>query len=282
MDIKINNTTTAMEDANTLISCANKLASIASTMRTLKTNFEDNWIEEGVQNQDRQRIVNSLGENIVFYETKIIPALKQLGNSINAYSTATEQIANSSIENPSLAGVTPSQWSDSQNTQTYKKGDGHTIDLTNIGYRDTSTTTYMNWGQKWMSGSNQKNFKEQATADQNVSCDSDGFYYVNDGTDNRYVVAMTQKYGDVGEYVDVYQADGGVLKCVIGDAKSYNDSNSGQYGHMYGGTVNVLEFMTNWSGKHANPGNVRTSLDQNILKVVNTGESYVFPKATWK
>ena len=51
MDIKINNTTTAMEDANTLISCANKLASIASTMRTLKTNFEDNWIEEGVQNQ---------------------------------------------------------------------------------------------------------------------------------------------------------------------------------------------------------------------------------------
>ena len=141
---------------------------------------------------------------------------------------------------------------------------------------DTSTTTYMNWHQNWNEGSNQKKLYDQAFSDNSVYCDEDGFYYVNDGNDVRYVVATTTKYGDVGDYIDVYQENGSILKCVIGDAKSYYDANSGEYGHMYGGTINVLEFMTNWNGSHNNPGIVRESLDQNVIEVVNTGESYNF------
>ena len=116
MNIKIENTSTAIEDANILISSANKLSSIVATMRNLKKSFEDNWIEEGVQNENRQRIVDDLGSNIVYYENKIIPALSKLGNAINAYAVATDQIAAASIENPSLIEMTPSQLADEKST----------------------------------------------------------------------------------------------------------------------------------------------------------------------
>jgi len=281
MDIKINNTEEAKQDASTLISSANTLQSIVSTMETLRNNFIDNWKDTKGKNADRLTIIKYLNENIHYYNNKIIPALNKLGNAINAYAIANEMLASTS-ESTSSNFADKKVYGEQYVAPTYKKGEEYTVDLTNINYKDTSTTTYMNWNQKWIKGSNQGNFKNKAFEDNNVVCDNDGFYLVNDGVDNRYVVAMTQQYGDVGEYVDVYQADGSVLKCVIGDAKSYNDSNSGQYGHMYGNTVNVLEFMTDWRGNHANPGRVRTSLDQNILKVVNTGKSYNFPKATWK
>jgi len=281
MDIKINNTEEAKQDASTLISSANTLQSIVSTMETLRNNFIDNWKDTKGKNADRLTIIKYLNENIHYYNNKIIPALNKLGNAINAYAIANEMLASTS-ESTSSNFADKKVYGEQYVAPTYKKGEEYTVDLTNINYKDTSTTTYMNWNQNWIKGSNQGNFKNKAFEDNNVVCDNDGFYLVNDGVDNRYVVAMTQQYGDVGEYVDVYQADGSVLKCVIGDAKSYNDSNSGQYGHMYGNTVNVLEFMTDWRGNHANPGRVRTSLDQNILKVVNTGKSYNFPKATWK
>ena len=282
MDIKIKDTSAAIEDANKLVSCANKLSSIVSTMSTLKRNFEENWIEEGIPNKNRQRIVDDLGSNIDYYVQKIIPALEKLGNAVNAYAIATEQIANATIENPSLSGITPSQLSDAQNVQSYQKGEEYTIDLTNINYRDTSTKTYMNWDKITSKTSKQFAFRTQAKNDGNIICDEDGFYMVNDGTTDRYVVAMTQKYGDIGEYVDVHQADGSVLKCVIGDAKSYNNDNSGEYGHMYGNSVNVVEFITNWPKNHSNPGTVRTNLSQNVLKVINTGKSYKYTNGTSK
>ena len=113
MDIKIKDTAAAIDDANILVSCANKLSSIVNTMSTLKRNFEENWIEEGIPNKNRQRIVDDLGSNIDYYVQKIIPALEKLGNAVNAYAIATEQIAAASVDNQMLAGITPSYFVDS-------------------------------------------------------------------------------------------------------------------------------------------------------------------------
>lgn len=111
MNIKINNTSTAISDAEMIISCANSFESLVSTMFTIKNNFESNWI--GEESADRTSIINSLNNSITFYEDKIIPALKGLGNGINAYAIATDRLAQASVGDTTLRGMTPSEFADS-------------------------------------------------------------------------------------------------------------------------------------------------------------------------
>jgi len=111
MDIKVNNTEEAKQDASTLISSANTLQSIVSTMETLRNNFIDNWKDKKGKNADRLTIIAYLNDNIHYYNNKIIPALTKLGNAINAYATATELLASS--------GVTPSQFAASNEKKVY-------------------------------------------------------------------------------------------------------------------------------------------------------------------
>lgn len=109
MDIKINNTEEAKQDASTLISSANTLQSIVSTMETLRNNFIDNWKDTKGKNADRITIIAYLNDNIHYYNNKIIPALTKLGNAINAYAVATEILASASADDSSLVGITPAQ-----------------------------------------------------------------------------------------------------------------------------------------------------------------------------
>lgn len=110
MNIKIINTTTAISDSEMIIGCANSFESLVSTLSTIKVNFEANWT--GEENADRDSIIMSLNNSINFYQNKIIPALKGLGNGVNAYAIATEQLAAVSVDNPSLSGMSPSEYAD--------------------------------------------------------------------------------------------------------------------------------------------------------------------------
>lgn len=98
--------------------------------------------------------------------------------------------------------------------------------------------------------------------------DSDGYGMIGD----RYVVAMTSTYGNVGDYVDITCADGRVIKAVIGDIKNQNDSGCNKWGHENGQII--VEFMTNWAAVplHANPPS-----NGGIIKVANYGSYFDNP-----
>ena len=49
--------------------------------------------------------------------------------------------------------------------------------------------------------------------------------------DNRYLVAMTPTFGDVGDKVDVKLEDGAIIPCVIADVKEPSDELYTEYGH---------------------------------------------------
>jgi len=275
MNITIKDTGSAKNEAETIIACYNKIDSCVGTMRYLYKQLPNMWNGEQADIAD---ILTKLNSSITYYETKIMPALEKLGSSILAYATATEVLANKGKNmSPSEYVLTNSLKANAApevaTTNIQYDGDARTVELPkNV---NSSTTTYMNWNQKWNQNSRQRQVYDKAFANNDVTLDEDGFYYINDGETDRYVVACTEKYGVSGDYIDVYQEDGNVLKCVIGDTKSYHDSNSGEYGHMYSGTINVLEYMTDWSGGHSNPGIVRSNLQQNVVKVVNTGKKYI-------
>lgn len=110
--------------------------------------------------------------------------------------------------------------------------------------------------------------------------DSDGFGIIN----GRYVVACTQTYGNVGDYVDFYQSNGNVLQCIIGDIKSQGDPGCTQWGHQNGGCI--VEFMKNGQKRWPdNPGSPLWRRDLGdtygrsitIVKAVNGGSYFTNP-----
>ena len=69
--------------------------------------------------------------------------------------------------------------------------------------------TYMGWQMITDTSSNQYKLREAA----GMNFDEEGFAKIGD----RYVVATTTTFGNVGDYIDVKLEDGTVIKCVIGD-----------------------------------------------------------------
>lgn len=131
--------------------------------------------------------------------------------------------------------------------------------------------TYMGWQTITSSGSLQ--YKLRSQAGQNF--DSEGFGIIN----GRYVVACTTTFGAVGDYIDVYQSNGNVIKCVIGDIKNQNDSGCNKWGHLDGKCV--IEFVVDkdswYSSKHANPGTSSCHPEwggQTITKIINCGNYF--------
>ncbi len=112
-----------------------------------------------------------------------------------------------------------------------------------------SVFTYMGW--QCITSKSSQQYKLRDKAGQNF--DSEGFGIIN----NRYVVACTTTYGRVGDYINVYQSNGNVLKCIIGDIKNQSDAGCNKWGHLNGKCV--IEFVvdkTTWYTEpmHANPG----------------------------
>lgn len=134
-----------------------------------------------------------------------------------------------------------------------------------------SVFTYMGW--QLITSKTSVQYKLRSQAGQNF--DSEGFGIIN----GRYVVACTTTYGSVGDYIDVYQSNGNVLKCIIGDIKNQNDAGCNKWGHLSGKCV--IEFVVNkskwYNPKHANPGTSSCHPEwgsKTITKIVNLGSYF--------
>lgn len=134
-----------------------------------------------------------------------------------------------------------------------------------------SVHSYMGWQCITATSSRQYKLREAA----GMNFDEEGFAKIGD----RYVVAVTTTFGNVGDYIDVYQEDGTVIKCIIGDIKSQNDAGCTEWGHNNGQCV--VEFVVDksmWYGSsmHVNPGtaNCHPEWNQNITKIVNKGNYF--------
>ena len=130
--------------------------------------------------------------------------------------------------------------------------------------------TFMGWQKVTNKRSQQYAFREAA----GMTFDSEGFAVV----DNRYVVACTDTFGQIGDYIDFYQADGTKIPCVIGDFKNQSDIGCNEWGHMNGKCI--VEFVVdqnNWYGKgHANPGtsSCHPEWGQEIVRAERVGSFY--------
>lgn len=133
--------------------------------------------------------------------------------------------------------------------------------------------TYMGW--QCITAVSSKQYKLRTAAGMNF--DEEGFAKIGD----RYVVATTTTFGNVGDFIDVYQEDGTVIKCIIGDIKSQGDAGCTKWGHNNGRCV--VEFVVdkntwykNGGGAHPNPGtdSCHPEWNQNIDKIVNKGNFF--------
>lgn len=100
--------------------------------------------------------------------------------------------------------------------------------------------------------------------------DSEGYGKVGD----RYALAMTSTFGNIGDYVDVYMSNGRVIHGIIADEKSqeytaWDHDPANKWGHNDGQCI--VEWVTNWTS-HDNPPS-----DGSVLKVVNYGSYFDYP-----
>ena len=123
-------------------------------------------------------------------------------------------------------------------------------------------TNYKYFKNKWSKGSNQRALSKQwvaagETSDRGIAT-----------LDNRYLVAVSEKFGNVGDYIDVELDDGTVIKAIIADAKGADATS--EWGHKFGRSVDIIEWestggqdnidLSGWRGKKvkriSNIGNI--------------------------
>ncbi len=130
--------------------------------------------------------------------------------------------------------------------------------------------SYMGWQKVTNTRSQQYAFRKAA----GMTFDQEGFAVV----DNRYVIACTDTFGAIGDYVDFYQEDGTKIPCIIGDLKNKHDAGCNKWGHMNGQCI--VEFVvdqTSWyPTHHANPGTASCHPEwhQDIVKAEKVGSFY--------
>ncbi len=124
--------------------------------------------------------------------------------------------------------------------------------------------SYMGWQCITDPSSNQYRLRESA----GMNFDSQGFAKIGD----RYVVATTLTFGNVGDYIDVVQSDGTVIKCVIGDIKNQNDAGCNMWGHNNGQCV--VEFVvdrSSWYGTSNTVVGMHPEWNQSVNSIINKG-----------
>lgn len=82
----------------------------------------------------------------------------------------------------------------------------------------------------------------QLKADAGQNFNGEGYGIVG----SRYVIACTEYYGEIGDYIDWTLASGEILPTVIGDFKSSLDPNNNGWGHVSGNNLNVIEFIVDY------------------------------------
>ena len=249
---------------------------------------------------------NIISKNSISYDIKLGDTLGKIAKEYNVTVDSIVKANKEIIENPNLiyvgdtldipvatavagsVGTVVNNISKEDNSKDKKTEDKKIKDKTNskdnkgklveknvINVPDSlgNIHTYMGWQMVTSPSSNQYKFRN----DVGMNFDSEGFAVVDD----RYVVACTTTYGNVGDYVDFVQEDGSVINAVIGDIKSQGDPGCTIWGHNNGDCI--VEFVvdknswyTNNRGSHVNPGNAdfHPEWNQNIVKAINYGSYY--------
>lgn len=196
------------------------------------------------------------------------------GNSSDAVRINTYQY--SSLESQGVVGFATPEYGEGNCTtcQNISSTAKSSVDLLTAVGTKANTMTYMGWFKITSTSSSQYKLRTDA----GEKYDSEGYAIIC----NRYVIATTQTYGKIGDYLDFYLANGQIISTVIGDAKSTGDKNYNKYGHMYGNSINPIEFVVDGSkwydksmkvGNHPNPGtsSCHPEWDSYVVKVVNYG-----------
>ncbi len=238
---------------STEIKSKTELASLASELETMSNDLKSNG--ENLKNklstlESYDGIdVSSVGELLAKNIDNTMSDLLAVSSNIKQYSS-------------SVIGFDVNDFNSVEN---YLDGvSGNTISLPGgLG----SVHSYMGWQCITAKSSNQYKLREAA----GMNFDSEGFGRIGD----RYVVATTTTFGNVGDYIDVVQSDGSVIKCIIGDIKNQNDAGCNKWGHQNGQCV--LEFVvdkSSWYGTNKTVTGYHPEWNQNISKIVNKGNYF--------
>ena len=144
------------------------------------------------------------------------------------------------------------------------------------GDKDNSVYSYMKWNKITNRCTLQYKLREKCE-----NYDSKGLGDIN----GRKVIACVDKFGKIGDEVEVtfknkvYYWNGisGTLFAVIGDFKSYNDSNNDGWGHLYGSQRSVVEFIVGdgFSGNIKDDHNFPNLRNNPVVKIERTGVSFL-------
>lgn len=214
---ELNSILKGINDDTKINGVSSKASSIASSVNNLKKDYE-------IEINNLKEYVNS------------ITNIDELAPQEDVISISSETIKTSSLKDVSFA---------SSPLEAQLSGvDGQTVILPEgLG----TVCTYMGWQCITATSSNQYKLREAA----GMNFDSEGYGKIND----RFVIATTTTYGNVGDYLDVKLTNGNIIKCVIGDIKSQGDAGCNEWGHQNGN--NVVEFVVDkdswYASNHANP-----------------------------
>lgn len=122
----------------------------------------------------------------------------------------------------------------------------------------------------WQLITNKTSLQYKLKQDAGMNFDSEGIGVI----DGRYVVATTSTFGKVGDYIDVVQSNGNVLKCIIGDIKNPSDPGCNKWGHLNGQCV--VEFVVDKETYYGKKNNFGTDSNhpewkQYVTEVINRG-----------
>lgn len=226
--------------------------SISESLKKISTNIVSDIIE--IYNQ-----VDAVNKQLSFEITEQKEIMSNSLNSLNALSvgkivapsTSNYHSPITSTETDNTTEVTESTNSKNNTSQ----DTGSSIDIPSNVRQSGITKNYTNYDyfyNKWSKGTNQRSVAD-AWAESGKNSNN-GIATIDD----RYLVAVSTKFGKVGDNIDVVLDDGTVINCTIADAKG-SDATS-EWGHELGrGGVDVIEWesvgsadvinIDEWQGK---------------------------------
>ena len=287
-------------DCSAMQSVGNEIQSLSNNMETTANNIMGYSISES--DFDFASAKNSIVNNVKGATQKIKNTYKLIEividghiNLQNSLQFVVPNIKTSTSTNVVLPSANKSQSSSGTgivNTQTSQERANNSTNSTladqnlfaektiNIPSGLGKQHTYMGWQMITNQTSNQYKFRETV----GMNFDSEGFGKVGD----RYVIACTSTFGNVGDLVDFKQSDGTIIKGIIGDIKSqqvtsYDRNPANMWGHNDGQCIVefVVDKNTWYNSGHVNPGNAECHPEWNdfIISATNYGSYYNLVKS---
>ena len=100
--------------------------------------------------------------------------------------------------------------------------------------------------------------------------------------DDKYLIACTETFGTVGDWVTFYFENGEAVECIIADAKSPGDANWTPWGHIHGMQIDVIEAETNLTINPGTPGCMESWGGRRVVSATNHGAFIEVPRDWWK